>query len=102
MTRQILKSKHNDVVKQHKLWDDGDMVKAMKAVISNSMGVSEAAQCYNVPPTTLKNRISGQAKHGTKPGSQHYLTPKEENELAEFLVKACKMGNKKKRNRKLN
>ena len=24
-----------------------------------------------------------------------YLTPKEENELAEFLVKACKMGNSK-------
>ena len=55
-------------VKRLKLRDDGDMVKAMEAVISNSTGVNEAAKCYNVPPTTLKNRISGQVKHGTKPG----------------------------------
>jgi len=41
---------------------------------------------------TLKNRISGRVKHGTKPGPQSYLTPEEESELADFLVNACKMG----------
>jgi len=62
------------------------MFKAIEAV------VNEAAKSYNVPPTTLKNRLRGRVKHGTKPGPQSYLTTIEENE---FLVKACKMGNGK-------
>ena len=32
------------------------MVKAMEAVISNAMGVNQAAASYNVPATTLKNK----------------------------------------------
>ena len=71
--RKGLNSKHNNGVKQRKLWDDGDMVKAMEVIISNSMGVNEAAKCYNVPPTMLKIRISGREKHGTKPGPQSYV-----------------------------
>jgi len=59
------------------------MVKVMEAVISNTM---EAATNYNVPPTTLKNRISGRIKHRTKPGPQSYLTPEEENKLADFWL----------------
>ena len=54
------------------------MVKAMEAVISNTMGVNQAAASYNVPPTTLKNRISGHVKHGTKPGPKSYLTPEQD------------------------
>jgi len=71
------------------------MVKAMEAVISNTMGVNQAAASYNVPPTMLKNKISGSFKHGTKPGPHSYLTPEEESELVDFLVNNCKMGNGK-------
>ena len=46
---------------------------------------------YNVPPTTLKDRISGQVKHGSRPGPPPYLTPAEENEFAEFLVQWAKI-----------
>jgi len=70
------------------------MIRAMTAVTSNEMGVNEAAAQHNVPPTTLKNRFSGQVKHGTKPGPQGYLTTEEE-ELSEFLIDCCKMGNSK-------
>jgi len=44
------------------------MIKAMNAVTSNEMGMNEAAAQHGVPPTTLKNRLSGRLKHGTKPG----------------------------------
>ena len=50
---------------------------------------------YNIPPTTLKNRILGHVKHGTKPGPQSYLTPAEGSELAGFLVYVCKMDSRK-------
>ena len=65
------------------------MIKVMEAVVSNSIDANKAA---TVPPMM---RLFGQVKHGTKQWPQSYLTPTEENELAEFLVKACKMGNGK-------
>jgi len=68
------------------------MVKAMNDVISDKMGVNKAAEQYDVPATTLKDRISGRVKHGVKPGPQGFLTPEE---LAEFLIDSCKMGNGK-------
>ena len=45
-----------------------------------------------MPKTTLKDRISGRVKHGKNPGPSSFLTNEEENELASFLTKACKMG----------
>ena len=47
---------------------------------------------YSVPPTTLKDRISGRVKHGSRPGPPPYLTPTEENELVDFLVQCSKIG----------
>ena len=35
------------------------MEKAMDSVRSYKAGIDEAARMYNVPPTTLKDRISG-------------------------------------------
>ena len=68
------------------------MIKAMNAVTSNEMGVNKAAAQHKVPPTTLKNRLSGRVKHGTKLRSRSYLT-KNEDELVDFLIECCKMGN---------
>ena len=66
----------------------------MNAVMSNEMGVNEAAAQHKDPPTTLKNRLSGRVTHGTKPGPRGYLTAEDE-ELAGFLIECCKMGNGK-------
>jgi len=71
------------------------MEKAMITVISQEMGVNRAAKQYDLPPTTLKDRISGQVKHGMKPGPSGFLTPEEDQKLADFLVDYCKMGNGK-------
>jgi len=54
------------------------MVNAMEAVSSGESGINEAARVYDVPPTTLKDRISGRVKHNTNPGPQKYLSCQEE------------------------
>ena len=40
-----------------------------------------------MPATTLKDRLSGRVKHGSKPGPAPYFTEVEECELAEFLIR---------------
>ena len=51
-----------------KQWANKQMEDAMEEVRSCKAGINEAARMYNVPPTTLKDRISGKVKHRTKPG----------------------------------
>ena len=51
-----------------------------------------AAYAHGVPATTLKDRLSGRVKHGTKPGPPVYLSPKEETVLSHHLIEAENMG----------
>ncbi len=53
----------------------------MRAVREGTMGSNAAARTFGIPKTTLKDRISGKVKHGTKPGPVPYLTEAEEKEL---------------------
>jgi len=46
----------------------------------------------DVPPTTLKDRISGRVKHNTNPGPQKYLSCQEEKEFSEFLKESSAVG----------
>ena len=64
---------------------DESMVSAINAVREGRMIASVAARSYGVPPSTLKDRISGS---GTKPGPVPHLTEAEEEELVEFLKKS--------------
>ena len=77
----------NTSKKKRKLSDEKAMIAAMEAVKSGEMGANRAALEHGVPKTTLKDRISGRVKRPTS-----FLTNEEENELASFLTKACKMG----------
>jgi len=40
--------------------------------------------------STLKDKVSGQVVHGTKPGPKPYLTATEEKELAGLVIEAAK------------
>ena len=71
------------------------MVKAMNDVVSGKMGVNKAAEQYDAPATTLKDRISRRVKHGVKSGPQVFLAPEEDQESAAFLIDCCKMGSAK-------
>ena len=64
----------------------------MEAVKSGEMGTNQAAREFDVPATTLKDRLSGRVRHGSKPGPAPYLTEEEERELAEFLIQVARLG----------
>ena len=57
----------------------------MDATRSCKAGINEAARKYSVPSTTLKDRISGRIKHGTRPGPKKYFNDIEEEELSMFF-----------------
>jgi len=69
-------------------WTEIQMKKALDAVKSGKSGVNQAARDHGVPPTTLKDRLSGRVKENTKPGASRYLNDMEEKELSTF-VKGC-------------
>ena len=71
------------------------MVEAMDTVKSDRLGVNRAAEEYNIPRTTLKDRLAGRVKPGTKSGPDPHLTLSKETELVTFLIDVCKMGHGK-------
>ena len=69
------------------------MEAAMEAVSHGTVqSIKMAAKIYAVPPSTLKDRMSGRVLHGKKPGPTPYLTPSEEEELELYLIQASDMG----------
>ena len=57
---QPLKSKPvNNRLKRLRQWNDVLMIKALDAVVKGKMGVNRAMLEFNVPHTTLKDRIAG-------------------------------------------
>ena len=68
------------------------MTRAIEAVKSSELGINQSALEYGVPKTTLKDRIAGRVKHGTKPGPVAYLDPSEEEELVNFLFECSRVG----------
>ena len=63
---------HTLAKKRRKQWTNEQMKSVMEAVETTTCGVNEAARVYGVPATTLKDRISGRVKHGTKSGPPKY------------------------------
>ena len=63
----------------------------MEAVRKEPISINKAALLHGVPPTTLKDRLSGRVKHGTKPGPPQYLN-EEEHALSNHLVKVAQAG----------
>ena len=78
-------------------WNDDAMRRAVEAVTEGKWGVNRAALEFNVPRTTLKDRISGRVIHGSNMGPKTYLTNEEEKELVAFLLNCAKMGYSKTR-----
>ena len=69
------------------------MSAAMRAVMFDcAKSINRAALDHGVPPTTLKDRLSGRVIHGTKPGPVPYLSSAEEDELEAYLLQSCKLG----------
>ena len=55
-------------------------------------GVNRAAILHGIPPSMLKDLLSGRVVHGVNPGPCRYLDGNEETFLAEHLIEAAKLG----------
>ena len=77
---------------QYKAWTELQMSRAFSAVVSEGMSVRKAASEYNVPKSSLADRVSGRVMPGTKSGPPMYLTVSEETELVQFLTRCAGIG----------
>ena len=82
-----LQKLHCSVVKR-KMWTEEAMMdNATKDVMEGTLSVRRAgAQYYDIPPSTLYDRISGKVSAGAVSGAPLYLDEDEEKELVEFLL----------------
>ena len=75
-----------------KQWTETQMLEALKSVQKDGLSGNMAADLHGVPRSTLKDRLSGRVRHGTKPGPKPYLSIQEESELATHLLQAADIG----------
>ena len=66
------------------LWKEQDMAAAVQSVRSGKLSIRKAAAEFNVPKSSLGNRISGRVEHGKQNGSETLLDPADEAALAAF------------------
>ena len=64
---------------------------AVDAVVTSNLSVRRAAMQYNVPKSTLGDRVSGRVQPGSVSGPAKYLTLSEEDELSRFCLAAVKL-----------
>ena len=74
----------------YKGWDMDAMQQAV-AEVEKGMSQRQAAECYKVPRSTLRDYISGRSSLSSRSGKP-ILSEEEENELATFLVEVAKIG----------
>ena len=68
------------------------MLAATKAVIEGGRSVRQAADLYQVPKSTLGDRVSGRVLPGARSGPRTYLTSEEEEGLVTFLSRVAQIG----------
>lgn len=67
------------------------MEKAVEAVQKGN-SLRKTAEMYNVPRSTLHDRVTGKIPVDGQPGRQPYLSVDEEEELVCFLLKCASIG----------
>ena len=77
---------------KYKSWTDDHVSKAIDAVHKENLSVRRAALEFDVPKSTLHDRLIGRVVLGGQSGPQKYLTDEEEDELEEFLVGCASVG----------
>ncbi len=75
----------------YKTWSVSQMDRALNAVVSEGDSVRRAALQYNVPKSSLGDRVSGRVAPGATSGPPKYLTTGEENEV-QFLIRSAAIG----------
>ena len=78
--------------KKHKTWTDEDMIATVTTFKSGGISFRNAASQFNVPKSTLRDRITGRVIHGKKNGAETKLTHEDEEKLAAYLISSSKQG----------
>ena len=73
------------------------MTQAYQSVLSDGLSVRRAAMEFNIPRTTLGDRVSGKVQDGSRSGRVRYLSDSEESELVQFLISCANVGYPRKR-----
>ena len=77
---------------EYKQWSEAQMTQAYSAVINDGLSVRRSALEYDVPRSTLGDRVSGKVLDGSKSGKKRYLSDEEEEELVKFLINCAAVG----------
>lgn len=72
-------------------WSLDSMQKAMAAVEKKRLGVREASRYYNVPYSSLRDRLKTGVCKLPRFGRKTIIPPNDENELAERIIKLSKL-----------
>ena len=78
--------------KVYKEWSVENMEQAYQAVMHDGVSIRRAAVEYNIPRTTLADRVQGRVLPGSVSGKQPYLSPSEEIELVTFILRCADIG----------
>ena len=77
---------------EYKQWSEERMALAVDAVMKDGISVRRAAEEYDIPKSTLGDRISGRILPGAVSGPGKYLSDQEEEELVCFLLECASIG----------
>ena len=73
-------------------YNDEDLIEAIEAVKSKRLNQREAARRYNVPRTTLQDRVNNIRPLERTHGPKTILTPEEEATLKNYIIVLMKCG----------
>lgn len=77
---------------KYKSWNEENLYLTYQCVQWSELSVRRAAETYNVPPSTLHDRLTGKVPFNKKSGPGKYLSESEEDELENFLVECARVG----------
>ena len=83
--------------KYEKAWDERRMEISLTVVIGDGYSVRRPSDIFNVPKSTLGDRVSRRVIPGSTSGPEKYLTLNEERELVQFLTWVAAIGHGKSR-----
>ena len=75
-----------------KQWSSKRMAKAIDAVQKEHLSLRRAAEEFDIPKSTLHDRLIGKVQLGAQSGPPKYLTDQEEEELESFLCGCASVG----------
>jgi len=86
---------------KYKAWSDASLHEAVTAVQQQKLSIRRAAMEFEIPKSTIHDRISGKVPFGSTSGPERYLTDQEECELVNFLTGCASVGYAKSRHQVL-